>query len=104
MIGGVNRLTRLQDRNGNAIVITRDRTTGAVTTVTSPNGRVLSFTSVTGSRGTPLVSRVSDPLKREVCVPIRQLRTGSSSSRMRGEACGNTAGMAEVALLPLPIR
>jgi len=66
LIGGVNRLTRLQDRNGNAIVITRDRTTGAVTTVTSPNGRVLSFTSVTGSRGTPLVSRVSDPLKREV--------------------------------------
>ncbi len=65
-IGGVNRLTRLQDRNGNAIVIARNTTTGAVTTVTSPNGRVLSFTSVTGSRGTPLVSRVSDPLKREV--------------------------------------
>ncbi|WP_408328840.1 RHS repeat-associated core domain-containing protein [Paraburkholderia strydomiana] len=66
LIGGVNRLTRLQDRNGNAIVIARNSTTGAVTTVTSPNGRVLGFTSVTGSRGTPLVSRVSDPLKREV--------------------------------------
>lgn len=66
MIGGVYRLTRLQDRNGNTVTITRDSKTGAVTKLTSPNGRSLAFTSVTGTRGTPLVSRVTDALNRQV--------------------------------------
>ncbi|MFM0472616.1 DUF6531 domain-containing protein [Paraburkholderia strydomiana] len=66
MIGGVHRLTRLQDRNGNTVTITRDSKTGAVTKLTSPNGRSLAFTSVTGTRGTPLVSRVTDALNRQV--------------------------------------
>ncbi|WP_144112977.1 RHS repeat-associated core domain-containing protein [Paraburkholderia sp. BCC1886] len=66
IFGSVYRLTRLQDRNGNAVVIARDSGTGALTGVTSPNGRVLRFTTLTGNRGTPLVSRVSDPLGRVV--------------------------------------
>ncbi|MFM0309233.1 DUF6531 domain-containing protein [Paraburkholderia sp. RL17-383-BIF-A] len=66
MFGGVYRLVRLQDRNGNAVVIARDSKTGAVTIVSSPNGRAFNFNFITGSRGTPLVSRVTDPLKREV--------------------------------------
>nr|WKF59728.1 tRNA(Glu)-specific nuclease WapA [Paraburkholderia busanensis] len=66
MVAGAYRLTRLQDRNGNAVVIARDSTTGSVTAITSPNGRALKVSSITGSRGTPLVSRVTDPLKREI--------------------------------------
>jgi RHS repeat-associated protein len=66
MIGGIYRLSRLQDRNGNVVVIARNSTTGAVTSITSPGGRVLAFTSITGSLGTPLVSRVTDPLNRQV--------------------------------------
>jgi YD repeat-containing protein len=66
MIASIYRLTRLQDRNGNAVAIARDSTTGAVTSITSPGGRALKFTSVTGSRGSPLVSRVTDPLNRQV--------------------------------------
>ncbi|MFM0045469.1 RHS repeat-associated core domain-containing protein [Paraburkholderia sediminicola] len=66
MINGLYRLSRVEDRNGNAVVIARDGATGAVISVTSPNGRALTFTSVSGSRGTPLVSRVTDPLNRQV--------------------------------------
>jgi RHS repeat-associated protein len=66
MIAGLYRLTRVQDRNGNTVVIARDSRTGAVTGITSPGGRALAFTSITGSRGTPLVSRVTDPLNRQV--------------------------------------
>ncbi|HEX3636282.1 MAG TPA: DUF6531 domain-containing protein, partial [Paraburkholderia sp.] len=66
MINGIYRLARLQDRNGNTVMIARDSKTGAITGITSPNGRVLTFTSITGSRGTPLVSRVSDSLNRQV--------------------------------------
>jgi len=66
MLGGVYRLTRLQDRNGNTVTITRDSKTGAVSRLTSPNGRSLTFTSVIGTRGTPLVSRVTDALNRQV--------------------------------------
>ena len=66
MIGGIYRLSRLQDRNGNVVVIARNSTTGAVTSITSPGGRVLAFTSITGSLGTPLMSRVTDPLNRQV--------------------------------------
>jgi YD repeat-containing protein len=65
-IGGIYRLSRLQDRNGNAVVIARDGTTGAVTGITSPGGRVLKFSTITGSRGTPLISRITDPLNRQV--------------------------------------
>jgi len=66
MIAGLYRLTRLQDRNGNTVAIARDSSTGAVTSIASPGGRVLKFTSVIGSRGTPLVSRITDPLNRQV--------------------------------------
>ncbi len=66
MIAGFYRLTRAQDRNGNAVVIARDIATGAVTSITSPGGRALKFASITGSRGTPLVSSVTDPLNRKV--------------------------------------
>lgn len=65
-IGGVYRLSRIEDRNGNAIVIARDNTTGAITSVTSPNGRKLTFASIVGVRGTPLIARVTDPLNRQV--------------------------------------
>lgn len=66
MIGGLYRLTRLQDRNGNTVTISRDSKTGAVTKLTSQNGRALTLTSVIGARGTPLISRVMDALSREV--------------------------------------
>ena len=66
MIAGLYRLTRLQDRNGNTVAVARDSSTGAVTSITSPGGRVLKFTSVIGSRGAPLVSRITDPLNRQV--------------------------------------
>ncbi|WP_244305874.1 DUF6531 domain-containing protein [Paraburkholderia lacunae] len=66
MVDGLYRLSRVQDRNGNAVVIARDNTSGAITSITSPNGRKLTFTTVTGARGTSLVSRVTDPLGREV--------------------------------------
>ncbi|MGF6770377.1 RHS repeat-associated protein [Paraburkholderia sp. GAS199] len=66
MTAGRYRLSSLQDRNGNTVTITRDSSTGAVTRITSPNGRVLTFTTVVGARGTPLVSRVTDPLNRQV--------------------------------------
>jgi RHS repeat-associated protein len=66
MIAGLYRLTRVQDRKGNAVVVARDSATGAVTSITSPGGRVLTFTFIAGSRGTPLVSRVTDPLNRQV--------------------------------------
>ncbi|MFL9889239.1 DUF6531 domain-containing protein, partial [Paraburkholderia agricolaris] len=64
--GGVYRLSRLEDRNGNAVVIARDSSTGAITSVSGPNGRTLTFTSIVGARGTPLISRVTDPLGRQV--------------------------------------
>ncbi|MFM0607128.1 DUF6531 domain-containing protein [Paraburkholderia sediminicola] len=66
MVAGRYRLSRLIDRNGNVVVIARDSKAGAITGITSPNGRALTFTSITGSRGTSLVSRVSDPLNRQV--------------------------------------
>ncbi|MEC5404059.1 DUF6531 domain-containing protein [Paraburkholderia sp. MPAMCS5] len=66
MIGGLYRLTRLQDRNGNTVTITRDSKTGVLTTLTSPNGRALTFSSIMGTRGTPLISRVTDALNRQV--------------------------------------
>ncbi|MDR6492494.1 RHS repeat-associated protein [Paraburkholderia terricola] len=65
-IGGVYRLSSLQDRNGNTVTIARDGTTGAITAVSGPNGRTLTFTSVIGTRGTPLISRVTDALNRQV--------------------------------------
>ncbi|MFM0027625.1 DUF6531 domain-containing protein [Paraburkholderia madseniana] len=65
-IGGVYRLSRIEDRNGNALVIARDSKTGAITSVSGPNGRTLTFTSIVGARGTPLISRVTDPLNRQV--------------------------------------
>ncbi|MFM0341279.1 RHS repeat-associated core domain-containing protein [Paraburkholderia fungorum] len=64
--GGVYRLTRVEDRNGNALVIARDSKTGAITSVSGPNGRALTFTSVVGASGTPLIARVSDSLNRQV--------------------------------------
>ncbi len=66
MVGGIYRLSSVQDRNGNSVAIARDGTTGAVTRVTGPNDRALAFTSIVGARGTPLVSRVTDPLNRQV--------------------------------------
>ncbi len=64
--GGVYRLTRVEDRNGNALVIARDSKTGAITSVSGPNGRALTFTSVVGASGTPLIARVTDSLNRQV--------------------------------------
>ncbi|SIT35470.1 YD repeat protein (fragment) [Paraburkholderia ribeironis] len=66
MIGGLYRLTRLQDRIGNTVAIARNSTTGVVTSLSGPNGRTLTFTSVVGARGTPLISRVTDALNRQV--------------------------------------
>ncbi|AXL50736.1 YD repeat protein [Paraburkholderia caffeinilytica] len=66
MVNGLYRLSRVQDRNGNAVVIARDSASGAITGITSPNGRKLTFTTVAGARGTRLVSRVTDPLNRQV--------------------------------------
>ncbi|HEX7910987.1 MAG TPA: RHS repeat-associated core domain-containing protein [Paraburkholderia sp.] len=66
MNAGLYRLTRVQDRNGNTITISRDSSTGAIISMTSPNGRALAFTSIVGARGTPLISRVTDPLNRQV--------------------------------------
>ncbi|MFL9906677.1 DUF6531 domain-containing protein [Paraburkholderia sp. RL17-337-BIB-A] len=66
MAAGVYRLGSVQDRNGNTVTIVRNGKTGAVMSVTGPNGRALTFTSVVGARGTPLVSRVTDPLDRQV--------------------------------------
>lgn len=66
MIGGMYRLTRLQDRNGNTVTISRDSKTGAVTSIKSMNGRTLTFSSTVGARGTPLISRVTDTLNRQV--------------------------------------
>jgi YD repeat-containing protein len=66
MVNDLYRLSSVQDRNGNAVTIARDGNTGAITTITSPNGRALTFTSFTGSRGTQLISRVTDPLSRQV--------------------------------------
>jgi len=66
MLGGLYRLTRLQDRNGNTVTIARDSKTGALTKLTSPNSRSLTFTSVIGAHGTPLISRVTDGLNRQV--------------------------------------
>ncbi|RFU47514.1 DUF6531 domain-containing protein, partial [Paraburkholderia sp. DHOC27] len=39
MMAGIYRLTRIQDRNGNAVTIARNSTTGAVTSITGQNGR-----------------------------------------------------------------
>ncbi|MFM0176716.1 DUF6531 domain-containing protein, partial [Paraburkholderia sediminicola] len=66
MIAGLYRLTRVQDRNGNTVAINRNSTTGAITGITSPNGRTLTFASIVGARGTPLISRITDPLNRQV--------------------------------------
>ncbi|AFT88738.1 RHS repeat-associated core domain-containing protein [Paraburkholderia phenoliruptrix] len=66
MLGGLYRLTRLQDRNGNTVTMARDSKTGALTKLTSPNSRSLTFTSVIGTRGTPLISGVTDGLNRHV--------------------------------------
>jgi YD repeat-containing protein len=66
LIAGLYRLIRLQDRNGNELTITRDDRTGAVKGVAGPGGRVLAFTTVVGSHGTPLVSSVTDPLNRQI--------------------------------------
>ncbi|MFM0560210.1 RHS repeat-associated core domain-containing protein [Paraburkholderia sediminicola] len=66
MVLGIYRLSSVQDRNGNTVTIARDSTTGGVTSITGPNGRALTFKSIVGARGTPLVSRVTDPLNRQV--------------------------------------
>ncbi|MFM0110115.1 RHS repeat-associated core domain-containing protein [Paraburkholderia nemoris] len=66
MVAGIYRLSSVQDRNGNTVTITRNSVTGAVTSISGPNGRVLTFTSIVGARGTPLISRVVDPLNRQV--------------------------------------
>ncbi|MFM0055850.1 DUF6531 domain-containing protein [Paraburkholderia phytofirmans] len=66
MIASLYRLTRVQDRNGNSVTINRNSSTGAITGITSPNGRTLTFTSIIGARGTPLISRITDPLNRQV--------------------------------------
>ncbi|MFM0674603.1 DUF6531 domain-containing protein, partial [Paraburkholderia sediminicola] len=57
MIAGLYRLTRVQDRNGNTVAINRNSSTGAITGIIGPNGRTLTFTSIVGARGTPLISR-----------------------------------------------
>ncbi|CAE6753069.1 RHS repeat-associated core domain-containing protein [Paraburkholderia haematera] len=66
MVAGIYRLSSVQDRNGSTVTISRNSTTGAVTSITGPNGRALTFASIVGARGTPLVSRVTDPLNRQV--------------------------------------
>jgi RHS repeat-associated protein len=66
MIAGIYRLTRIQDRIGNTVTIARDSKTGAVTSVSGPNGRKITFVSVVGARGKPLVSRVTDTLGRQI--------------------------------------
>ncbi|ACD21359.1 RHS repeat-associated core domain-containing protein [Paraburkholderia phytofirmans] len=66
MFAGLYRLTRVQDRNGNTVAINRNSSTGAITGINCPNGRALTFASIVGARGTPLVSRISDPLNRQV--------------------------------------
>ncbi|MFM0734149.1 DUF6531 domain-containing protein [Paraburkholderia sediminicola] len=66
MAAGTYRLSSVKDRNGNTVSIARNSKTGAITSITGPNGRVLTFTAIVGTRGTPLISRVSDPLNRQV--------------------------------------
>jgi RHS repeat-associated protein len=66
MVNGLYRLSSVQDRNGNTVSIARDSNTGAIVSITGPNGRALTFTSIVGARGTPLISRVTDPLNRQV--------------------------------------
>ncbi|MFM0080388.1 DUF6531 domain-containing protein [Paraburkholderia sediminicola] len=66
MVNGLYRLSSVQDRNGNAVLVARDANTGAITRITGPNGRALTFASIIGGRGAPLISRVADPLNRQV--------------------------------------
>jgi RHS repeat-associated protein len=66
MIAGMYRLTRVQDRNGNTVTVSRNSSSGVITGISSPNGRALTFTSMVGARGTPLISRITDPLNRQV--------------------------------------
>ncbi|CAG4900835.1 putative deoxyribonuclease RhsA [Paraburkholderia gardini] len=65
-VNGLYRLSRVQDRAGNVVQIERDNKTGAITKITSPGGRGLILESVVGNLGTPLISRITDPLNRHV--------------------------------------
>jgi RHS repeat-associated protein len=66
LTAGMYRLGSVQDRNGNTVSIARDGASGVVTSVTGPNGRALTFASFVGTRGTPLISRVTDSLNRQL--------------------------------------
>ncbi|WP_259460932.1 hypothetical protein [Paraburkholderia sp. BL23I1N1] len=66
MVNGLYRLSSVQDRNGNTVSVARDANTGGITSITGPNGRALTFASIIGGRGAPLISHVTDPLNRQV--------------------------------------